>query len=70
MIPHRHFAVNIFVKSRCPILTAAEGIILGVKMFAKEGAVIVCVLMKSTAGLNMVGIFSVFRRGDTQFLFE
>ncbi|MBR2319597.1 MAG: SpoVA/SpoVAEb family sporulation membrane protein [Clostridia bacterium] len=43
IIPHRRFNVNDFAKSLCPILTAAEGFILGVgaKMFTIAGPVIV-----------------------------
>ena len=43
IIPHRRFNVNIFAKSLCPILTAAEGMILGTaaKMFTIAGPVIV-----------------------------
>ena len=43
IIPHRCFNVNIFVKRVCPILTVAEGFILGVgaKMFTIAGPVIV-----------------------------
>ena len=43
IIPHRRFNVNIFAKSLCPILTAAEGFVLGVgaNMFKIAGPVIV-----------------------------
>jgi len=43
IIPPRRFNVNDFAKSLCPILTAAEGLILGVgaKMFTIAGPVIV-----------------------------
>ncbi|MBQ7106738.1 MAG: SpoVA/SpoVAEb family sporulation membrane protein [Clostridia bacterium] len=42
IIPHHRFNVNIFAKSLCPILTAAEGFILGVgaKIFTIAGPVI------------------------------
>ena len=43
IIPQCWFNVNIFTKSLCPILTAAEGFILGVgaKMFTIAGPVMV-----------------------------
>ena len=43
IIPHRRLNVNVFAKKVCPILTAAEGFILGVgaKMFTIAGPVIV-----------------------------
>ena len=43
IISHLQFNVNIFTKSLCPILTAAEGFVLGVgaKMFTIAGPVIV-----------------------------
>ena len=43
IIPHHRFNVNIFAKSLCPILTAAEGFVLGVgaNMFKIAGPVIV-----------------------------
>ena len=42
IIPHHRFNVNIFAKSLCPILIAAEGFILGVgaKIFTIAGPVI------------------------------
>jgi hypothetical protein len=42
IIPHRRFNVNIFAKSLCPILTAAEGFVLGMaaKMFIIAGPVL------------------------------
>ena len=43
IIPHCWFNVNIFAKSLCPILTAAEGFVLGLgaNMFKIAGPVIV-----------------------------
>ena len=42
IITHYSFNVNIFTKSLCPILTAAEGFVLGVgaKIFTIAGPVI------------------------------
>ena len=41
-MPHRRFNVDVFAKSLCPILTAAEGFILGLgaKIFTIAGPVI------------------------------
>jgi len=41
-VPHRRFNVDVFAKSLCPILTAAEGFILGLgaKIFTIAGPVI------------------------------
>ena len=43
IIPYHRFVVNIFEKTLCPILTAAEGYILGLgaKLFIIAGPVIV-----------------------------
>ena len=43
IVPHRRFNVNIFCRLLCPILTAAEGFVLGVgaNMFKIAGPVIV-----------------------------
>jgi len=42
IIPHRRLNVNVFAKKVCPILTAAEGFVVGVgvMMFTINGSVI------------------------------